>query len=163
MTTARQVMEAQVSPLTGGYWCSVHDGDQRALALLKEHYSYRRRASGQPRGSPTFIGAGEKIVLLTLDCLALFGWHKATVKRYSGEEGISCTVFRNTGPVLSSTLISEADELAWVRWPEESRHFTYVNARKIQSTNPGYCFKQAGWHTCGVSKGGLVILERVRP
>ena len=140
-------------------WLTVHDGDLRALALFKRHYSYRRRAHGQARGSPTFIGQGEKMVLLTPDCLSLFAWQRSTIRRDSGQGGVCCTVFRNEGPQLSSELVKMADELADLRWPQE-RHFTYVNPGKIQSTNPGYCFLAAGWRRCGVSKGGLVILER---
>jgi hypothetical protein len=30
---------------------------------------------------------------------------------------VNCAVFRNEGPVLSSDLILEAEELAWGRWP----------------------------------------------
>ncbi len=73
--------------------------------------------------------------------------------------GIECLIFRNEGPILSSTLIREADELAWARWPGE-RHFTYVWDAKVRSTNPGFCFKRAGWHPCGRNADGrLTILE----
>ena len=140
-------------------WLTVHDGDARALAIFKRHYSYRHRAHGQARGNSTFIGQGEKMVLLTPGCDALFAWQFSTVVRNSGQKGVSCTVFRNEGHSLSSELIKAADELADLRWPGE-RHFTYVNAAKIRSSNPGYCFLAAGWRRCGTSKGGLVILEK---
>lgn len=140
-------------------WLTVHDGDLRALAIFKRHYSYRRRAHGQPRGSPTFIGQGEKLVLLTADCMALFAWQRSTITRITGQHGICCTVFRNEGPELSSKLILEAETLAWLKWPRE-RLYTYVNPRKVRSPNPGYCFLMAGWRKCGVSKGGLMILEK---
>ena len=82
------------------------------------------------------------MVLMTLDCDALFVWRKFIDD--SGERGVNCAVFRNEGPILSSTLILEAEQLAWGRWPGE-RLYTYVDARKIRSTNPGYCFLMAGW------------------
>lgn len=42
------------------------------------------------------------------------------------------------------------------------RLFTYVEPGKIRSTNPGYCFKKAGWRACGRNKTGkLVLLERL--
>ncbi len=64
-------------------------------------------------------------------------------------------------PASASELIREADELADRRWPGE-RHFTYVNPRAVRSSNPGYCFKQAGWRFCGITKRRrLHILERV--
>ena len=52
---------------------------------------------------------------------------------------------------------------AWKRWPGE-RLYTYVDPKKIKSTNPGYCFKVCGWRKCGVTKHRkLHILERYQP
>jgi hypothetical protein len=94
---------------------------------------------------------------MTPDSRAIFVWRRFIPD--DGQQGVNCAVFRNEGyPVLSSVLIREACELAWQRWPGE-RLYTYVNPRRIKSTNPGCCFKAAGWKRCGVSKGGLVILE----
>ena len=144
-----------------GPWIGVHDGDPRALALFKRHYSYRRRASGQPRGSPTFVGQGQKMVLLTPKLDALFVWQVSTVIRLDGQQGVRCSVFRNEGPLRSSDLILEAEELAWRRWPGE-RLFTYIWPAKVQSVNPGYCFKMAAWKQCGRNKDGhLIILEKL--
>ena len=151
-----------VKGLVAGHWIGVHDGDPRALALLKRHYSYRRRASGQPRGSPTFVGQGEKIVLLTQDCRALFVWRRATIESMDRQPGVCCTVFRNEGTVLSSDLIAEACELAWQRWPGE-RLYTYVNPTKVRSPNPGYCFKVAGWKVCGYNKTGKLLILHILP
>lgn len=144
-----------------GHWIGAHDGDRRALGLFKEHYSYRRRASGQSRGNSTFVGQGEKIVLMTVDCRALFVWQFSTVERIGGQEGVRCSVFRNLTPILSSELILEAEQLAWQHWPGE-RLFTYVNPGKIRSVNPGCCFKKAGWKRCGTNTDGhLIILEKL--
>ena len=144
-----------------GHWIGVHDGDQRALAIFKRHYSYRRRTGGQARGNPTFVGQGEKMVLLTIDCKALFTWQRSTIARNSGQHGVNCTVFRNEGPVRSSDLILEAEALAWQRWPGQ-RLFTYVCPAKVKSVNPGYCFKMAGWKQCGRNADGrLIILEKL--
>ena len=147
--------------LVDGHWLTVRDGDARALAIFKQHYSYRHRAHGQLRGSSTFVGQGEKMVLLTADLSALFVWQRSTVERRDHQEGARCSIFRNTGAVLSSTLITEAESLAWARWPG-LRLFTYVNAGRIRSTNPGYCFLMAGWTRLSQrSPGGLVILEKL--
>src|SRR3972149_396529 len=140
-----------------GHWLGVHDGDARALGLFKRHYSYRRRAHGQPRGSPTFVGQGQKMVLLTQDCKALWVWQWSTVARRDGQTGLRCSVFRNEGPILSSRLIVEADLLGSHRWPGE-RHYTYVNPRKVRSSNPGYCFLKAGWTRVGLLANGLILL-----
>jgi hypothetical protein len=124
-------------------WYGTLDGDPRAYALFKRHYSampYKRRLR---RPGYLFVGPGEKMVLLTLKCDALFVWRKFIDK--SGQQGINCAVFRNESPFLSSELILEAEQLAWKRWPGE-RLYTYVNPKKILSHNPGYCFKCAGWH-----------------
>jgi hypothetical protein len=40
-------------------------------------------------------------------------------------------------------MILEAETFALERWPDETRLYTYVNAKKIQSSNPGYCFIKA--------------------
>ena len=71
-------------------------------------------------------------------------------------------MFRNESPILSSVLVAEVDELGWARWPDESRHWTYVDPTKVRSSNPGYCFLRAGYRRCGHSKRGLLILERYR-
>ena len=141
----------------GGYWMSASDGDARALALYERHYSCYRYKDGRKR--KLFMGPGEKMVLLTVNCDALFGWRKFIDG--SGQQGINCAVFRNESTVLSSVLIEEAVQLAWARWPGECL-YTYVNARKIKSSNPGYCFKLNGWKYCGVTKcRKLIILERL--
>jgi len=102
------------------------------------------------------------MVLMTPDCLALFVWRKAKRPDRAGQQGVYCSVFRNEGGALSSELIREAEQLAWRRWPRE-RLYTYINPQEIESVNPGYCFKVAGWETCGETQGGLVILEKFAP
>lgn len=144
-----------------GYWLPIKDGDQRAAALYARHYSSyqyadRRRQLHGYRNRFLIMGPGEKLLLLGNDERALFGW-----RRYhdaSQGYGVSCTVFRNEGEQRSSDLIREAAALAWARWPGE-RLYTYINPKAIRSTNPGYCFKAAGWAQCGTTKGGLIILD----
>jgi len=145
-------------------WLPCRDGDPRAYALFARHYSaYQyadgRRANKSYRQRHLFVGPGEKMVLLTADCMALFVWRKFIDK--SGQRGVNCAVFRNEGPHLSSTLIREAERLAAGRWPGE-RLYTYVNPRRVKSENPGYCFKAAGWRVCGrTAERGLLILEKI--
>ena len=139
-----------------GYWYAISDGDARGRAMLNRHYSANRYRFKRPK---LFVGPGEKLVLMTSDSQALFVWRKFIDK--SGQSGINCAVFRNEGPYLSSALILEAEQLAWRRWPGE-RLYTYVNAKRIKSVNPGYCFKRAGWRAVGKSKSlGLIILEKL--
>jgi hypothetical protein len=137
-------------------WLPVKDGDPRALAIVRRHYSWRNYRDGRLRR--LFVGPGEKMVLLTPGSDAVFVWRKFISG--DGQQGINCAAFRNEGLVLSSDLIRQACELARQRWPGE-RLYTYVNPRKIKSANPGCCFLKAGWRRCGVTKRGLLILEAV--
>lgn len=136
-------------------WFEVKDGNDMVRALMRRHYSRRNYRDG--RNPKLFTGPGEKMVLATTDGLAGWIWRKFISD--DGQEGVNCALFRNEGPHLSSELILEAEELGRTRWPND-RFYTYVNPKKIKSTNPGYCFKLAGWTVCGKSKGGLVILEK---
>jgi hypothetical protein len=137
-------------------WERVSCVDPRCLEIFKRHYTYNPLRKNVPR----FVGPGEEITLLSIDGKALFVWRKEKY-RNDDQTGINCAVFRNEGDVLSSVLILQAEEIAWRRWPGE-RLFTFVNARKVESENPGYCFKRAGWKRCGKSKKKeLIILEKL--
>ena len=143
--------------LTGMLWIPVQDGDARARALYRRHYSARHYRDG--RRPLLFMGPGQKMILLTPECDALLCWRK--FRSSDGQCGVSCNIFRNEGPRLSSDLIREACTLAWQKWPGK-RLYTYVADAKVKSPNPGYCFKQAGWRMCGRNKDGrLTILEKV--
>lgn len=137
-----------------GNFEAVKDGNKIALEMYERHYSAYHYKDGRER--KLFCGPGEKMVLLTMSKDALFVWRKFIDA--SGQKGVNCAVFRNEGKTRSSELIKEAVRLAWNRWPGE-RLYTYVNAKKIRSSNPGCCFKCAGWKVCGNTKGGLLILE----
>jgi hypothetical protein len=147
-----------------GNWIPVKDGDERAFALFSRHYSYQpykdnRRQMGY-RNRFLICGPGEKLILITQDCNALFVWRKF---KDENQPGINCAVFRNESGLLSSQLILEAEELALIKWPNDNRFYTYVNPRLIQSINPGYCFIKAGWNKCGITKWNkLLILEKYR-
>jgi hypothetical protein len=98
---------------------------------------------------------------MTPDKLALFVWRRNRY-RWDGQKGVECTIFRNEGPHLSSELIGDAVELARMKWLDE-RLFTYVDPKAIKSTDPGHCFKMAGWRKAGRNKSGrLVVLEAPR-
>lgn len=141
------------------HWYLTKDGDEYCMDLFKQHYSYKEYADC--RTQKLFVGPGEKIVLRTWEADAMFVWRKHI--NDSGESGINCAVFRNESKTKSSTLIQEADAIAFEVWPNQ-RHYTYVNAKKIKSTNAGYCFKRAGWRQCGVTKWNkLIILEKKYP
>lgn len=136
-------------------WWLTKDGDLDCLSLYERHYSAYRYADGRTR--KLFVGPGEKVVLRTEAGDAMFVWRKFIDD--SGQDGINCAVFRNESRHLSSELIRQADAIADCIWPD-SRHYTYVDSKKIASPNPGFCFIKAGWKRCGMTKSGLIVLER---
>lgn len=143
--------------LGGRVWYPVRDGDPDVRAVFDRHYSRQRYRDG--RKPSLFVGPGEKMVLRTAACDAIFIWRK--FQSGDGQQGVNCMAFRNEGPRLSSALILEAEQEALARWPGE-RLYTYVDPRQIQSSNPGFCFQKAGWRRCGVTKWNkLDILEKV--
>lgn len=137
-------------------WYSLKDGDPMARSLFDRHYSRYFYADG--RKPKLFVGPGQKMVLMTCDGTALFVWRKFISG--DGQQGVNCAIFRNEGRILSSSLILEAEGLAWQRWPGE-RLYTYINPKGIRSSNPGYCFIKAGWTKVGITKvNKLIILEK---
>lgn len=140
-----------------GMWTKVRDGNHTARTIFDRHYSRKRYADG--REPMQFVGLGTKLVLLTPCARALFVWRKFISG--DGQQGVNCAVFRNEGAGLSSELIQAADAIAFERWPGE-RHYTYINTKKVRSSNPGYCFLKAGWRKCGITKWNrLLIMERL--
>lgn len=136
-------------------WWLTRDGDAACLALYKRHYSAHHYRDGRTR--KLFVGPGEKVVLRTYAGDACWVWRRFIDD--SGQTGINCAVFRNESPHRSSELVRQADAIADCVWPGV-RHYTYVNAARVKSANPGWCFLVAGWRRCGRTKGGLMILER---
>lgn len=145
-------------------WLPCRDGDARAYDLMTRHYSFQRYRDGRrdDRGNPNrrlFCGPGEKMVLLTVACDALFVWRKFIDD--SGQVGVNCAVFRNESSMRASDMIREAMQLAWQRWPNQ-RLYTYVDARKLKTDVAGYCFRRAGWKHCGETKTRrLLIFEKL--
>lgn len=143
-------------------WWLTKDGDAACLALYERHYSAYRYRDGRRRRC--FVGPGEKVVLRDWAGSAFFVWRKFTddcIDERTGQRqaGVNCAAFRNEGPRRSSALVQQADAIADCLWPD-CRHYTYVDPARVQSRNPGYCFFVAGWRRCGVTKSGLLVLER---
>jgi hypothetical protein len=125
--------------------------------LADGHYSRRTV------GSPQFMPPGQTLVLLTPDELAVFGWWRphpdSGITAMNKLDGWTCTIFRNTGPALSSELILAAElELVARHECGPSGLLTYVWDRRVRSANPGYCFKVAGWKAIGRSADGRKTL-----
>lgn len=140
-------------------WLEVRDGNVTVASIYDRHYS-RNPAS---RGDSRVAGPGRKMVLLTPCARATFVWRIFKSKDPLAAPGdINCAIFRNEGAGLASELIRVAMQLAWDKWGPQ-RLYTYVNPRRVKSPNPGYCFKQAGWRVCGVTKTRKLLVLEVMP
>lgn len=137
-------------------WWVTKDGDRSCVALYRRHYSCRNRKPQRDQ----IVGPGEHIVLRTDAGDAVFVWRAAQF-RADGQEGVECSLFRNESWHQSSELVRQADAIADHCWPGR-RHYTFVSAPDVRSTNPGFCFIAAGWRRCGRTAGGLIVLEKVK-
>lgn len=142
--------------LPGNAWERVKKFDPRAAALADRHYSRRTI------GSPQFMPPGQTIVLYMEG--AVFGWWRpdpsSGIVAMNKLDGWTCTIFRNESVQLSSALILDA-ELALVHHATDcgpDGMLSYVWDSKIASSNPGYCFKCAGWNRIGKSADGRKTL-----
>lgn len=150
-----------------GHWYPVTDADPRLYALYRRHYSYEkvRNYPGKVRlrqngRTPTMGAFRDYLALLGSTCQSAWLWVRPPDGiSQSGQRGVVCQFFRNESDTQSSDLIREASDLAWRKWPGQ-RLYTYVWDAKVRSVNPGYCFKRAGWRTCGRNADGrLTLLE----
>jgi hypothetical protein len=145
------------------HWWLTKDGDAACLALYERHYSAHRYRDQRVRR--LFCGPGEKVVLRTFDGTAFFVWRRfrdacLDARTEAPQAGVNCAAFRNEGAHRSAELVRQADAIADQLWPD-CRHYTYVDATRVRSTNPGYCFLVTGWRRCGVTQSGLLVIERV--
>ncbi len=143
---------------TTSAWERVGKFDVRACALADRHYSRRKV------GSPQFMPPGQTLVLLGRGYPAVFGWWRphpdSGIVAMNKLDGWTCTIFRNESEHLSSVLILEAEaELARLGLGcGPSGMLTYVWDAKVRSSNPGACFKRAGWERTGRSADGKKTL-----
>lgn len=136
-----------------GHWEEVSKRNPLARRMADRHYSYRGprdRPHGVEVGPP-----GQKIILLTPDCKAVWGSHRPApwvdIERLDGIRAWCCFIFRNEGSgILSSDLIKEAVAVTVRRWGVAPQGFiTYIGVDHIQSSNPGFCFLMAGFEHHG--------------
>jgi hypothetical protein len=140
-------------PLFEGLQKTSHFDVEMAM-LADRHYSRRTKGARQ------FCYAGRKLVLRDNAGDVLFVWMwPFDHLRMDNQTGFNCAIFRNESKRRSSDIILEAEEHAVEKWGP-NRFYTYVDARKVKSPNPGYCFKMAGWQRTGQSKSGLELLVK---
>jgi hypothetical protein len=138
----------------------VRDGIREARMLYDRHYSARRYCDG--RRPKKVMGPGEYLLLASpaWDVLVAF---RRSCRPMAGQTGVYLAIFRNESPRRASDILREALHLAAERWPQETRVFSFVNARAIRSPIPGYCFRRAGFRHVGDTKSGLLIFARRLP
>lgn len=142
-----------LSMLGSGLLVTTHF-DIEMACLADRHYSRRTIGARQ------FLYSGRKLVLRDADGLVLFAWLWPDAdKRMDGQAGYNCAIFRNEGARLSSEIILEAERAAFAKWGPR-RVYTYIDGEKVRSSNPGYCYKRAGWHFERRSKGGKHLLAK---
>lgn len=146
-------------------WHLTNRSDPRAAAIADRHYNR------QSHGSRQFTPPGRVLVLVTEDYTALWctSFPYSQYVRHEWAGAWVCSCFRNESTQLSSELIVEA--VAATRWygmnidswncltPPDLGFITFVDTSKVKSTNPGCCYKKAGWRHVGQTKGGLVALQ----
>lgn len=162
-------------------WTLSSSSDRRALDVVDgagPHAGQGAHYSRRTPGSKTFTGCGQEIVLVTADGNAVWAcvYQRTPAARGSGvSRGRRATadvkpryiwrnmMFRNLGPVLSSTLIREATLRTYEEWqrrygtlpPERLR--TEIAIGRVASVNPGYCYRCAGWTRDRIVRGKLYL------
>lgn len=163
-------------------WLLSSSSDRRALDIvdgtgrfegLGPHYSRRTP------GSRTFTGVGQEIVLIT-DCgravWAVVRQRTPSARGTGGSRGRTGIadpkpryiwrnmLFRNLGAGLSSELIRSALVETYVQWAKRygalplEQLRTEIGIDAVRSSNPGYCYKVAGWHSGRVVRKKLYLL-----
>jgi hypothetical protein len=157
--SSQQALGLEASP-----WFQLRDGDPRLRPIYNRHYSSRGNTA------PKITGPGSYVALLTHDLGALFAWRKFDDDcPLAPVGGVNCAVFRRErGQLPASALILAAEPYALEKWPAAPALYTYVAPDKVQSRNPGYCFKRAGYVSAGLTAGGhgrprlLVLVKPLR-
>lgn len=140
------------------YWQQIDHTDPRALVMADRHYSRKSP------GTPEFIAAGHKVVLMHFASdgtpAALWASHRPAPcanlerPRFDGLDVWDCSVFRiEQKTVLASDLIKEAVAITRGVWPElpSDGFYTTIDPRYVAPIKRhgvnvwGYSYIKAGW------------------
>lgn len=157
---------------------AVVDGAHAAADLFNPQPAGDPHYSRRTPGAKTFTGVGQEIVLVTACGRAVWACIRqktpqargtGSSRGRSGEGDYRARfvwrnmIFRNIGAGLSSDLIRTATEATYREWalrygklPQE-RLRTEVDVKRTQSTNPGYCYRCAGWERGEIKRGKLFL------
>lgn len=173
--------------LPGG-WLLSSSSDRRALDVVDgvgPHEGNGPHYSRRTPGSKTFTGVGQEIVLVHESGLAVWAVvrQKTPMARGTGASrgrtGSTDTrvryIWRNMlfrrlpgCPVIASELVKTATEATYIAWharygalpPERLR--TEIGMGAVRSTNPGCCYKLAGYEVDRVVRGKLYLWAPAR-
>jgi len=162
-------------------WVLSSSSDRRALDIVDgsgPFCGYGPHYSRRTPGSKTFTGVGQEIVLVTDDGTAVWAVVRqrtpSAVGTGSSRGRIGETdlkpryvwrnmLFRNLGQELSSRLILDALAVTYSEWvvrygslPIETLR-TEIEPKKIRGSNPGCCYKKAGFHNSRMVRGKLYL------
>lgn len=144
-----------ILPFTSGLIQTNHF-DPEMAALADRHYTRRKKSIGKRQ----FATCTRRLILRDTAGQVLFIWtFPLDGKRWDDQTGYNCAVFRNESSRRSSEIILEAERFAVAKWGP-NRAYTFVDGRKVKSSNPGWCFIAAGWRVIGKTKSGKRILEK---
>ena len=140
-------------------WKLSHRAAPTAVRIADRHYNR------QKPGTPQFVPPGKCIVLLTLDNSALWVTSHQKYQLHKWKGAWVNSLFRNEGNLLSSQLILQAIAVTKFYWPKVPQLgiITFINASKIKSTHPGYCYLKAGFKKIGFTKKDNLIVLQLLP
>lgn len=141
-------------PIFGEELMLTNHFDWEMSELADRHYSRRTPGTRQ------FLYSGRKLVLRNAEGTILFGWlYPEADKRFDGQSGYNCAIFRNESKRLASEIILEAERWAIEKWGL-NRFYTYVDPRKVRGNPPGNCFYRAGWRFERLGRDGKHLLVK---
>jgi hypothetical protein len=142
-------------------WGRSWRADPRGAALADRHYTRQRI------GSKQFVPPGRCVVLVTGCARAVWvtSWPKREYVKHQWAGAWINSLFRNEGAGLSSELIRAAVRATLDQFGEAPWRglVTFVQPSKVRSTNPGYCFQQAGFRIVGTTKDEHHIALALHP
>ena len=116
------------------------------------------------------MDVGKKIAIRNSEGTLVFGWvWQQDGKRWDGQTGFYCAIFRNESERRGSDVVLEAEKIAFDHWGK-NRMFTYIDPRKLRTIKrhgrefcrwpPGRCFLEAGWKFERIAKSGKHLLVK---
>jgi hypothetical protein len=162
-------------------WNLSSSSDPRALAIVDGLGKFKRfgpHYSRRTPGSKTFTGVGQEVVLLHESGRAVWACVRQrtpSARGTGGSRGRTGTtdsspryiwrnmLFRNLYAGVASDLILSATEATYVAWlarygvlPQE-RLRTEIGISAVKSSDPGRCYRIAGWENDRVVRGKLYM------